>query len=85
MLRSCAARRTAGSTLRRPPRALERLGGIDLDQLLVEHVLERAPGPPSVLDTEVDEATLAALVELRDRCQAAKEALSADSDPPRPR
>jgi molecular chaperone DnaK len=74
-------RRTAagGFDIVGQPEGIERLGGIDLDQLLMEHVLDAA-GAAAALDGDADEATLATLVELRDRCQAAKEALSVDQD-----
>ena len=74
-------RRTAagGFDIVGQPEGIERLGGIDLDQLMLEHVLDAA-GAGAALDGEPDEATLAALVELRDRCQTAKETLSIDAD-----
>ena len=65
---------------RRPARGLERLGGIDLDQLLDGARARPRRASATCSTPTVDEATLAALVELRDRCQAAKEALSVDPD-----
>ncbi|MEO5898792.1 MAG: Hsp70 family protein [Ilumatobacteraceae bacterium] len=61
------------------PEGMDRLGGIDLDQLLVEHVIDQLD-VADALGQATDDATLAALVDLRDRCQAAKEALSSDAD-----
>ncbi len=74
-------RRTAdgGFEIVGQPEGIDRLGGIDIDQLLVEHVLDSS-GASAALDGDVDDATLSVLVELRDRCQAAKEALSVDPD-----
>ncbi len=58
---------------------LERLGGIDIDQVVFSHVIEAIGAGADGLDRE-DPAVLAALAHLRMECTAAKEQLSADSE-----
>ncbi|MEZ5248412.1 MAG: Hsp70 family protein [Ilumatobacteraceae bacterium] len=61
------------------PAGLERLGGIDIDQLVLTHVLGVLDVASGELDVE-QPAVRSAVAELRLACTAAKEALSADSD-----
>ena len=56
------------------PQGLERLGGIDFDQAVLEHVHRRL-GEDARLDAD-DPATRSALVRLRADCRGAKELLS---------
>ncbi|MEI2704819.1 MAG: Hsp70 family protein [Ilumatobacteraceae bacterium] len=53
---------------------IDRLGGVDFDQLLAEMVLERADVSPEAMS----QARPAELAAFRQRCRDAKEALSAD-------
>jgi molecular chaperone DnaK len=61
------------------PEGLERLGGIDFDQVVFEHVLEGMPGAFAELD-ETDPAVLSAVARIRRECTEAKEALSSDTE-----
>ncbi|MCP4961819.1 MAG: Hsp70 family protein [Actinomycetia bacterium] len=57
---------------------IERLGGIDLDEVVVSFVLRSAGVDLAALDPS-DPATLAAMARLRDEARSAKEALSSDT------
>ena len=73
-------RRTGeGFELLGTPDGLERLGGVDFDQAVFAHVNTALGGKVRGVDTKRPGA-LEAVMRLRDDCQAAKEALSADSD-----
>jgi putative cell wall-binding protein/actin-like ATPase involved in cell morphogenesis len=73
-------RRTGdGFALLGTPDGLERLGGVDFDQAVFAHVNTALGGRVRTVDTKKPGA-LEAVMRLRDDCQAAKEALSADSD-----
>jgi molecular chaperone DnaK len=61
------------------PEGLERLGGIDFDQAVFEHVLEGMPDAFAELD-ESDPAVLSAVARIRRECTEAKEALSSDTE-----
>jgi molecular chaperone DnaK len=61
------------------PEGLERLGGIDFDQAVFEHVLEGMPDAFAELD-ETDPAVLSAVARIRRECTEAKEALSSDTE-----
>ena len=61
------------------PEGVERLGGIDLDELVFEHVREGLPGAFEGLD-ETDPAVLSAVASVRRECTEAKEALSSDTE-----
>ena len=61
------------------PEGIERLGGIDFDEAVFQHVATSLDGAIDELDPE-DPATLAAVGRLREECVAAKEALSGDTD-----
>jgi actin-like ATPase involved in cell morphogenesis len=61
------------------PEGIERLGGIDFDEAVFQHVITTLGDEYEALDPE-DDATLAALVRLRRECVEAKEALSEDTD-----
>ena len=61
------------------PQGLERLGGIDFDQAVFEHVLQGMPDAFAQLD-ETDPAVLSAVARIRRECVEAKEALSSDTD-----
>ncbi|WP_232661354.1 Hsp70 family protein [Pseudonocardia sp. TRM90224] len=61
------------------PEGLERLGGIDFDQAVFEHVVEGLPGAFTDLD-ESDPEVLSAVARIRRDCTDAKEALSSDTD-----
>ncbi|MGQ0718532.1 MAG: Hsp70 family protein [Pseudonocardiales bacterium] len=60
------------------PEGIDRLGGVDFDELVFAHVVAKVPAL-SELDPE-DPATLAATARLRRECTEAKEALSADTE-----
>ncbi|MFN8021370.1 MAG: Hsp70 family protein [Acidimicrobiales bacterium] len=73
-------RRTAdGFTGLGHPEGLERMGGIDLDHAVLQHVIDALGLEPSELVREHPDAA-AALARVRDDCRAAKEALSSDAD-----
>jgi molecular chaperone DnaK len=61
------------------PEGIERLGGIDFDVAVFNHVWNSLGGSLSGLDIE-DPAVVAAVSRLRRECVDAKEALSADTD-----
>src|SRR5690606_15203425 len=61
------------------PEGIERLGGIDFDAAVFNHVRQALGGKLEELDDE-DPATLAAVARLKEECVAAKEALSTDTD-----
>jgi len=61
------------------PEGLERLGGVDFDDVILSYVNYRTGGALSDLDLQ-DPRTAVALARLRQDCVAAKEALSADSE-----
>ncbi|HKR50405.1 MAG TPA: Hsp70 family protein, partial [Pseudonocardiaceae bacterium] len=60
------------------PEGIERLGGVDFDEAVFDHVVAKVPGL-SELDPEAP-ATRAATARLRRECTEAKEALSADTE-----
>ncbi|MCU1397002.1 MAG: Heat shock protein 70 [Acidimicrobiales bacterium] len=73
-------RRTAdGFTLIGQPEGLERIGGIDLDHAVLQHVLDSIGRRPADLIGDSAEH-LSAMARLRDDCRSAKEALSSDAD-----
>jgi molecular chaperone DnaK len=61
------------------PEGIERLGGIDFDAAVFNHVRAALGGRLAELD-EDDAAAVAAVARLREECVQAKEALSADTD-----
>ena len=61
------------------PEGIERLGGIDFDAAVFNHVTQALGGKLGELD-EDDSAAIAAVARLREECIEAKEALSADTD-----
>jgi molecular chaperone DnaK len=61
------------------PQGIERLGGIDFDQVVFEHVLQGMPEAFAELD-ETDPAVLSAVARIRRECTEAKEALSSDTE-----
>ena len=61
------------------PEGVERLGGIDLDELVFEHVREGLPEAFEGLD-ESDPGVLSAVAGIRRECTEAKEALSSDTE-----
>lgn len=61
------------------PEGIERLGGIDFDAAVFNHVRAALGGKLEELD-EDDPAAIAAVARLRDECIQAKEALSSDTD-----
>lgn len=61
------------------PEGIERLGGIDFDEAVFNHVQRALAAAGAELDPD-DPQTVAGLRRLRDDCVEAKEALSADSD-----
>ncbi|WP_127504642.1 Hsp70 family protein [Actinoplanes solisilvae] len=61
------------------PEGIERLGGIDFDAAVFQHVSDALGGRLAELD-EDDPAAVAAVARLREECVQAKEALSADTD-----
>jgi actin-like ATPase involved in cell morphogenesis len=74
-----AASGTAGFGLLGRPEGLERLGGVDFDEVVFEHVREGMPAAFADLD-DADPAVLSAVARLRRDCTEAKEALSADTE-----
>jgi actin-like ATPase involved in cell morphogenesis len=70
---------SAGFALVGRPEGLERLGGIDFDQAVFDHVRAGMPGAFDALD-DADPAVLAAVARVRRDCTEAKEALSADTE-----
>src|SRR5690606_21715318 len=61
------------------PEGIERLGGIDFDAAVFNHVRQAPGGKPEALDAD-DSTAIAAVARLREECVAAKEALSSDTD-----
>ncbi len=61
------------------PDGLERLGGIDFDAAVLNHVDRSLDGRIHAADSD-DNDTRAALVRLRDECRSAKEVLSSDTE-----
>jgi len=61
------------------PAGIDRLGGIDFDAAIFEHVAASVGAPLEQLDKD-DPATVAAVARLREECVQAKEVLSADTD-----
>jgi molecular chaperone DnaK len=61
------------------PEGIERLGGIDFDEAVFDHVRRAVGTKLQELDPE-DETALAAVGRLREECIQAKEALSSDTD-----
>jgi actin-like ATPase involved in cell morphogenesis len=61
------------------PDGLERLGGIDFDAAVLNHVDRALEGKVHAADTNNPE-TRAALARLREECRSAKEALSSDTE-----
>ncbi|MEU4422837.1 Hsp70 family protein, partial [Actinoplanes sp. NPDC024001] len=61
------------------PEGIERLGGIDFDAAVFNHVRSALGAKLDELD-EDDSAAIAAVARLREECVHAKEALSADTD-----
>ncbi len=70
-------RTTGGFELMGAPEGIERLGGIDFDEAIVQHVRTSLGTRADELDSESAAATRS---RLRAECTAAKEALSTDSD-----
>ncbi len=68
-----------GAELLGTPGGLERLGGVDLDQIVLVHVDGALDGKLRELDTTQADVR-AAIAQLRASCTSAKEALSADTD-----
>ncbi|MFC5996679.1 Hsp70 family protein [Pseudonocardia hispaniensis] len=69
----------AGFGLLGRPEGIERLGGVDFDQAVFDHVLAGCPEAFEGLD-EADPAVLGAVARVRRECTEAKEALSADTE-----
>jgi molecular chaperone DnaK len=61
------------------PDGLERLGGIDFDAAVLNHVDRALDGRVHAADSD-DNDTRAALARLRDECRSAKEVLSSDTE-----
>jgi actin-like ATPase involved in cell morphogenesis len=68
-----------GFTLLGRPEGLERLGGVDFDEVVFEHVLQGLPELFDGLD-DSDPAVLSAVAAVRRECTEAKEALSSDTE-----
>jgi cell division ATPase FtsA len=66
-------------TLTGRPEGVERLGGIDFDEVVFEHVRAGLPQAFDSLD-ESDPAVLSAVAAVRRECTEAKEALSSDTE-----
>lgn len=69
----------AGFGLLGRPEGLDRLGGVDFDEVVFEHVREGLPAAFADLD-ETDPEVLSAVARVRRECTEAKEALSADTE-----
>ncbi|HEX6358432.1 Hsp70 family protein, partial [Actinophytocola sp.] len=77
---SAVLQRTAGGfTILGEPEGIERLGGIDFDAAVFNHVRTTLGSALDDLD-EDDPAVITAVARLREECVEAKEALSADTD-----
>lgn len=61
------------------PEGVDRLGGVDFDELVFEHVRAGMPDAFEGLD-DTDPAVLAAVAQVRRECTEAKEALSSDTE-----
>ncbi|MHA6617002.1 Hsp70 family protein [Pseudonocardia sp. DLS-67] len=61
------------------PEGVDRLGGIDFDEIVFEHVMAGMPEAFEGLD-ESDPAVLSAIAAIRRECVEAKEALSSDTE-----
>jgi molecular chaperone DnaK len=61
------------------PEGIERLGGVDFDEAVFQHVVAAVGGAVDELDPN-DPAAQAAVARLRQECVDAKEALSSDTD-----
>ena len=72
-------RTAAGFEILGQPEGIERLGGIDIDAAVFNHVLRSVGDALSALD-EDDPASVGAVARLRSECTDAKEALSSDTD-----
>ncbi|MGH3762429.1 Hsp70 family protein, partial [Actinophytocola sp.] len=72
-------RNATGFAILGEPEGIERLGGIDFDAAVFNHVRVSLGNKLDDLD-EDDPAAIAAVARLREECVAAKEALSADTD-----
>jgi actin-like ATPase involved in cell morphogenesis len=72
-------KRVAGWEILGEPEGIERLGGVDFDEAVFQHVMTAAGSAFDDLDPD-DGATVAAVARLRQECIEAKEALSSDSD-----
>jgi molecular chaperone DnaK len=70
---------SAGFELLGRPEGIERLGGIDFDEVVFDHVRASIADVVDELDPE-DPVTLAAVSRLRRECTEAKEALSTDTE-----
>ncbi|MBW0100805.1 Hsp70 family protein, partial [Pseudonocardia sp. KRD-184] len=70
---------TAGFGLLGRPEGLDRVGGIDFDEAVFEHIRDALPEVFSSLDP-ADPATLSAVARVRRDCTEAKEALSSDTE-----
>src|ERR1700754_3810502 len=68
-----------GFTLLGRPEGIERLGGIDFDEVVFEHVRQGLPEAFNGLD-DTDPAVLSAVAAVRRECTEAKEALSSDTE-----
>ncbi len=77
--RSEAAFGAAGFGLLGRPEGLDRLGGVDFDEVVFEHVRAGLPNAFTDLD-DTDTGVLSAVARVRRECTEAKEALSADTD-----
>ncbi|TQM14847.1 Hsp70 family protein [Pseudonocardia kunmingensis] len=66
-------------TLLGRPEGVDRLGGVDFDEIVFQHVLSGMPEAFEGLD-ETDPAVLSAVAAIRRECVEAKEALSSDTD-----
>jgi len=72
-------RAAAGFEILGQPEGIERLGGIDIDAAVFNHVVRSVGDAMGQLD-EDDPAAMAAVARLRAECTDAKEALSSDTD-----
>jgi molecular chaperone DnaK len=68
-----------GFSLLGRPEGVDRLGGVDFDQIVFEHVVAGLPEAFEGLD-ETDPAVLSAVAAIRRDCVEAKEALSSDTE-----
>ena len=73
-------RKTAdGFELLGQPEGMERLGGIDFDEAIFQHVVRSLGGRVEELDPH-SSVTQAGVARLREECQSAKEAVSSDTE-----